>query len=341
MIRGRPRKLLSRILWIDPEPAEEPEAPAKAAPALAGQTSAPVRNRAARAGADAEPPANSKDIYTDHFGLDARPFALTPDPDFLFWPQGHRRAYTMLEYGVSTHAPITLITGEVGAGKTTLLLHLLRSLGSDVRVGLVSNPNGSRAELLRWVLMSLEQPAGIDESYVDLFSRFQAFVINEYANGRRVVLIFDEAQNLSAEALEELRMFININSGKDEVLQLVLIGQPELRALVSRPNMRQFAQRVAASYHLSAMDLKTVRGYIPHRLKVAGCEKRVFTAPAITMIYNLTNGVPRLVNQLCDLAMVYAFTKGKKLVTPAILQQVLNDGVFFSATAASETSETL
>jgi general secretion pathway protein A len=330
MIRGRPRKLLSRILWIDPEPAEEPEVPAKAAPAPAAQSPAPVRNRPARAGAEAEPPANSKDIYTDHFGLDARPFALTPDPDFLFWPQGHRRAYTMLEYGVSTHAPITLITGEVGAGKTTLLLHLLRSLGSDVLVGLVSNPNGSRAELLRWVLMSLEQPAGIDESYVDLFSRFQTFVINEYANGRRVVLIFDEAQNLSAEALEELRMFININSGKDEVLQLVLIGQPELRDLVSRPDMRQFAQRIAASYHLSAMDLKSVRAYIPHRLARAGCEKKIFSPSAVKLIHDVTGGVPRLVNQLCDLSLVYAFSKGRRLVGTQIVQQVLDDGVFFA-----------
>ncbi len=366
MTRSRSRKLLSRILWFDPDAGNAvdsaPKVPEKVQDSVpdiptyqdyrtaptpppsftesATRVAAPT-SRKSRDPALVAPVVRSPDLYTEHFGLNVRPFALTPDPDFLYWPPGHQRAYTMLEYGVRAHSPITLITGDVGAGKTTLLLYLVRSLGTELKVGLVSNPHGSRAELLRWVLHALEQPAEIEESYVDLFSRFQSFLLSEYAAGRSVVLIFDEAQNLSAEALEELRMFININSGKDEVLQLVLIGQPELRALVSRPDMRQFAQRVAASYHLSAMDLKTVRGYIPHRLKVAGCEKRVFTAPAITKIYELTKGVPRLVNQLCDLAMVYAFTKGKHVVTPAILQQVLDDGVFFSAYAASETSETL
>lgn len=337
MIRGRPRKLLSRILWIDPEPADAPEPVAKVEPPPPASPSPRSRSRA---NPERDAPSGAKDIYTEHFGLHARPFALTPDPDFLFWPLAHRRAYTMLEYGVSTHAPITLITGEVGAGKTTLLLHLLRSLGSDVRVGLVSNPNGSRSELLRWVLMSLEQPAGIDESYVDLFSRFQAFVISEYAQGRRVVLIFDEAQNLSAEALEELRMFININSGKDEVLQLVLIGQPELRDLVSRPDMRQFAQRIAASYHLSAMDLKSVRAYIPHRLGRAGTDQKIFSPSAVKLIFDVTGGVPRLVNQLCDLSLVYAFSKGRRAVGTQIVQQVLDDGVFFAVHSAPRKEET-
>ena len=343
--------MLSRILWFDPEagsaadsapPLPDPVLQAEQDPRSyelpetveAPPTRAPTRVRTRLL---SEPPATrTQEIYTEHFGLSARPFALTPDPDFLYWPQSHQRAYTMLEYGVRANAPITLITGDVGAGKTTLLLHLVRSLGSEMTVGLISNPHGSRAELLRWVLHALEQPAELDESYVDLFSRFQNFLLSEYAAGRSVVLIFDEAQNLTAEALEELRMFININSGKDEVLQLVLIGQPELRDLVSRREMRQFAQRVAASYHLTAMDLKTVRGYIPHRLKVAGSEKRIFSAPAVKLIYDVTRGVPRLVNQLCDLAMVYAFTKGKQVVSAQTVQQVIDDGVFFSANAAMQ-----
>lgn len=273
---------------------------------------------------------SSPDIYTEHFGLTRRPFALAPDPEFLFWPPAHKRAYTMLEYGVMTHSPITVITGEVGAGKTTLLLHLLRSLGPEVSVGLISNPNGSRAELLRWVLMALDQPAVPDETYVDLFSRFQTYLITEYAAGRRVVLIFDEAQNLTREALEELRMFTNINSGQDELLQLVLVGQPELRSVISRPDMRQFAQRVSASFHLTEMDLHTVRAYIPHRLKVAGREQRVFSAAAVTLIYQMTGGVPRLVNQLCDLSMVYAYTRGNQIVSERTVHQVLDDGVLFA-----------
>jgi len=275
-------------------------------------------------------PSVSPNIYTEHFGLKTRPFALAPDPRFLFWPPAHRRAYTMLEYGVMTHSPITLITGDIGAGKTTLLLHLMNSLGRDVCIGLISNPNGARSELLRWVLMALDQPVGPDQSYVDLFSRFQSFLISEYASGRRVVLIFDEAQNLSIEALEELRMFTNINSGKDELLQLVLVGQPELRETIAQPTMRQFAQRIASHCHLTAMDQRTVRAYVLHRMMVAGRESKVFSTPAVNLIHARTEGVPRLVNQLCDLSLVYAFSKGRQTVTVATVQQVLDDGAYFS-----------
>ncbi len=269
------------------------------------------------------------DIYTVHFGLRERPFSLVPDPDFLFWSPHHKRAFTMLEYGILTRAPITLITGEVGAGKTTLLHQLLKSVGADVRIGLISNAHGSRGELLRWVLLALNQPAAPEASYVDLFGQFQTYLIAEYAMGRRVILIFDEAQNLSRESLEELRMFTNINSNKDELLQLVLVGQPELRQMVLRPDMSQFAQRVAASYHLVAMDRMMVRAYITHRLQVAGAVDQIFNDAATDLVHEVTRGVPRLVNQLCDLSMVYAFTNTQRHVDRPLVQQVLNDGVFF------------
>lgn len=272
------------------------------------------------------------DIYTEHFGLTQRPFSLVPDPEFLFWSPAHRRAFAILEYGLVTHAPITLITGEVGAGKTTLLHHLLKKVGSDVTVGMITNPpGGERGELLRWVLGSLSQPTSANAGYVDLFHQFQRFLIEEYGRGRHTVLIFDEAQNLTREALEELRMFTNINSNKDELLQLVLVGQPELRAIVRRPDLTQFAQRVSAAFHLPAMDEATVDGYINHRLRVAGAPARIFGIKASALVHRETGGVPRLVNQLCDLAMVYAFTASRKRVTVKILQQVLEDGVFFAS----------
>ena len=274
------------------------------------------------------------DIYTSFFGLTERPFSLVPDPGFLFWTPQHRRAFTMLEYGLLTRAPITLITGEVGAGKTTLLHHLLRSVGDDVRVGLVSNAQGGRGELLRWVLLSLGLPAPADATYVDLFGRFQEHLIAEYAQGRRVILIFDEAQNLGREALEELRMFTNINSGKDELLQLVLVGQPELRDLVRGPGMSQFAQRVVSSFHLPAMEPAQVRDYIGHRLLVAGATAPIFSQAAAELVHEASRGVPRLVNQLSDLAMVYAFTKSERSVSRLTVQQVLDDGVFFGGGAA-------
>jgi type II secretory pathway predicted ATPase ExeA len=283
----------------------------------------------------------SPNIYTSHFGLSERPFSLVPDPDFLFWSTEHQRAYTMLEYGIITRAPITLITGEVGTGKTTLLHHLLKVVDSNVRIGLVSNAHGSRGELLRWVMMSLDQPAPHDATYVDLFAAFQSYVIEEYAKGSRVILIFDEAQNLSRESLEELRMFTNINSNKDELLQLVLVGQPELRDIIRQPNMSQFAQRVAASFHLKAMDSRTVRRYIVHRMQIAEAKRNPFTPAAMDLIYKATGGVPRLVNQLCDLALVYAFTKGRKRIMESTIQRVLDDGVFFGPQETGKGEGTL
>lgn len=269
------------------------------------------------------------DIYTKFYGLSERPFSLVPDPDFLYWSGPHKRAYAMLEYGIVTRAPITLITGEVGAGKTTLLHHLLKSMDDSVRIGMIANAHGDRGELLRWVLLALGQEARSDETYVDLFGRFQTYLIDQYAANRRVILIFDEAQTLSRESLEELRMFTNINANKDELLQLILVGQPELRDLVRRPDLRQFAQRVSSAFHLPAMDIRTVRNYISHRMSKAGATSEIFHMTARDLIFEASGGVPRLVNQLCDLALVYSFTKGNKTVTRLTVQQVLDDGVFF------------
>jgi len=269
-------------------------------------------------------------IYTAHFGLKERPFSLVPDPDFLFWSDQHRRAFAMLEYGLLAHAPITLITGDVGAGKTTLLHQLLRTLEENVRVGLISNAHGDRGELLRWVLLALDQPPVAGATYVELFGQLQTYLIAEYAAGRRVILIFDEAQNLSRESLEELRMFTNINSGKDELLQLVLIGQPELRETVSRPDMSQFAQRVVSSFHLTAMSPEMVAAYVAHRMTVAGATRDVFADDAIGLIAEAAAGVPRLVNKLCDLALVYAFAGDLYRVDRALVQMILDEGVFFS-----------
>lgn len=268
-----------------------------------------------------------------------RPFSLVPDPGFLFWSDSHQRAFTMLEYGILTRAPITLITGEVGSGKTTLVHQLLKSVGEDVKIGLISNAHGDRGELLRWVLMALDQPAPAGGTYVDLFAAFQAYLIDQYAMGRRVILIFDEAQNLSTESLEELRMFTNINSNKDELLQLVLVGQPELLDMIRRPEMRQFAQRVASSFHLNAMDARTVRKYVGHRLAVAGAKRNLFSRAATDLVYEATGGVPRLVNQLCDLSMVYAFTRGNKSIIGHTVQKVLDDGAFFAARQPEQGSD--
>lgn len=277
---------------------------------------------------------SAPDIYTSHFGLSERPFTLVPDPGYLFWSPAHRDAYAMLEYGVVTRAPITLMTGGIGVGKTTLVNKLVASLGDDITVGLVSSAARGRSQLLRWILQALGQPlpevsAGGEE--VALFDAFQAFLIAEYAQGRRVVLIQDEAQNLALDALEELRMLTNINSGKDELLQLVLVGQPELRAMIARTEMRQLAQRVAVSTHVPALDRAGVRAYIAHRMAVASARDNTFSDAAADLIRDATQGVPRLVNQLCDLALIYAYSASRSRVKRDIVLQVLDDGAYFAA----------
>ena len=264
-------------------------------------------------------------IYTEYFGLAERPFTLLPDPDFLYWSEAHSRAYAMLEYGMLTFAPITVITGEIGAGKTTLIRHLLRSLPEEFTVGLISNAQGNRGELLHWVLMALGVPTDTNATYVQLFAQFQDFLIEEYASGRRTMLIFDEAQNLSVETLEELRMFSNINADKDELIQLVLVGQPELRATISQPGLAQFAQRVSAEYHIPGMSAGTVIGYIAHRLQVAGASREIFTPAACECVHLASRGIPRLVNQICDYALVYAFTDGLEKVDASVIEQVVTD----------------
>lgn len=273
---------------------------------------------------------NILDIYTDFFGLSARPFAIAPDPELLYWSSAHKRAYSLLEYGIITRAPITLITGEVGTGKTTLIQQLLRTAGEDVTFALVSNAQGGRDELLRWVLLALGQPTEPSDSYVDLFARFEEHLVAEYAAGRRVVLIFDEAQNLTPESLEDLRMFTNINSGTDELLQVVLVGLPELREMVLRPALRAIAQRVTVAFHIPAMDAATTAAYVGHRLETVGGTAAIFDEGAIDLIFDHARGVPRLINQLCDFAMVYAFSKGNPEVDRLTVQQVIRDGVFFS-----------
>ncbi|WP_136443979.1 ExeA family protein [Pacificoceanicola onchidii] len=274
---------------------------------------------------------NNLQLYLNHFGLQSRPFSLTPDPDYLYWTPAHKRAWTLLEYGLLTCAPITLITGEVGAGKTTLLRHFLNSADPLLSIGLVANAHGARGELLQWVLQALGIEITEGEGYVAQFDRLQQFLISEYAAGRRVVLVFDEAQNLTRESLEELRMLTNINSGSDELMQLVLAGQPELRDMVRRPDMAQFAQRVAVSFHLGPMTADEIRGYIAHRVEVAGGKSDLFTDAAVALIYRMTDGVPRLVNQLAELSLLYAFGGSEETVGEKSVQAVLDDGVFFGA----------
>ena len=279
-------------------------------------------------------------LYTSFFGLKERPFTLVPDPGFLYWSQQHKRAFSVLEYGIMSGAPITLITGEIGAGKTTLLQELLPRIEDDVTIGLISNAQGDRGELIQWILNALQIEIDPSASYVQMFQILQDFLLAEYAKSRRVILIFDEAQNLSIEGLEEMRMLTNINSNKDVLVQLILVGQPELRAMVQAPEMRQLAQRVAASFHLGKMSPETVTSYIRHRLRTAGGSGEEFTANACAIIHSKTGGVPRLVNQLCDFAMLYAWSAEEKTIDAGTVHQVLDDEVYFGGISTTQEEMT-
>ena len=271
------------------------------------------------------------EFYLSYFGLNQRPFTLLPDPEFLYWSEQHRRGYAVLEYGIMSRAPITILTGEIGAGKTTLLHKLLSQVESGVSIGLISNAQGNRGEILQWVLNALEVPFDPGATYVQNFQRLQDFLVDEYAQGRRVILVFDEAQNVSVEGLEELRMLTNINSNKDELIQLILVGQPELRDMIRDPRMNQLAQRVAASFHLNRMDREGTRDYIRHRMQTAGGTGQEFLHDATDLIYEATDGVPRLINQLCDFGLLYSWTDDSREVNRECIQSVLDDGTFFWA----------
>jgi general secretion pathway protein A len=263
-------------------------------------------------------------MYEAFYGFTEKPFNLLPDPAFLYLGDKHSIAYSMLEYGLVNQAGFTVITGEVGSGKTTLIRHLLDQMHDDVTVGLVSNTHREMGELLQWVLLAFGQEYR-EANRVALFDSFTQFLIDQYAQNRRTVLIIDEAQNLHPQVLEELRMLSNVNADKDQVLQLILVGQPQLLGLLKRPELLQFRQRVSVDYHLSALDETEVHSYVLHRTRHAGRERAVFTKDAVNLIYRASKGIPRIINVICDTALVYGFADNKRRIGPELVKSVLDD----------------
>jgi general secretion pathway protein A len=263
-------------------------------------------------------------MYQKYFHFSSMPFAMNPDPGFLYPSSQHAAALTMLEYAVESQAPFCLLTGEIGSGKTTLLRHFLRSLSDKITVGLISNTHGQFRSIHPWALSSLGI-APHDDSDIALYEALIDFFVHEYRKGRRTLMVVDEAHNLTASILEELRLLSNVNSEKDLALQVLLIGQPELRTKLEQPELEQFAQRVSVDFHLGPLTLEDARAYIRHRLTVAGGDSSLFHAEAISFIHGHTAGVPRLINQLCDLALVYAFAEQQRTINVQLLQHVLQD----------------
>ena len=263
-------------------------------------------------------------MYKTFYGLREKPFSLFPDPSFLYLGRPHSMAYAVLEYGVLSQAGFTVITGEVGCGKTTLIRHLLNQLDSNVTVGLIANTGNVSGDLLRWILLAFRQGYKNKEA-VELHEVFEDFLIAEYAAGRRTVLLVDEAQNLTVQTLEELRMLSNINADKSLLLQIVLVGQPQLKEKLERPELQQFAQRITASYHLGALSEAETIAYIGHRLAYAGATHILFTPEAGIAVHAHSHGVPRLINVICDTALVYGYAEASPEIGQAIVSAVVKD----------------
>jgi type II secretory pathway predicted ATPase ExeA len=252
-------------------------------------------------------------VYESFYGLREKPFSIQPDPDFLYMGKRHSLAYTMLEYAIHNRAGFTVICGEIGCGKTTLIRRLLNT-----------NTHPDLADLTEWIMLAFGQPyEGL--SPIARYDAFQRFLISEYSQNRRVVLIVDEAQNVNPAAMESLRMLSNINADKDQLLQVVLVGQPQLRTLLQRPELQQFAQRVAADFYISPLNSVEVGDYIDHRLKVAGRERQLFTPLATSKIARAAHGIPRSINILCDTALVYGFAAEARLIDVHLIDEVLQD----------------
>jgi len=274
-------------------------------------------------------------MYESFFGLREKPFSLLPDPGFLYLGEAHANACTVLEYGLLHQAGVSVVSGEVGCGKTTLIRHLLGTLADDVTVGLITHTHSDFGDLLQWVLLAF----GLDyrgKQAIECYQTFVDFLLAEYAAGRRTVLIVDEAQNMSAQALEQLRMLSNVNSEKDQLLQLILVGQPELRATLGRAELRQFAQRVAVHFHLDPLGAEDTGHYVAHRLRVAGGDPAIIAAGAREAVYRHSGGVPRLINLLCDTALVYAYGARTRAVGAATIDEVVRDRVGPALAPAAE-----
>jgi general secretion pathway protein A len=262
-------------------------------------------------------------MYEAFYGLREKPFSILPDPDMIYWGRNHLLAFAMLEFGIKNSAGFTVITGEIGSGKTTLLRYLLRRLNPGIAVALISNTPQGPDGLLRWIMMSLNQP--YDDSGPALFQRFQEFLDQEYLKGSRTVLIIDEAQNLGMQALEELRMLTNVNVDKRLLLQIILVGQPQLKDMLRTPQLLQFAQRVSSDFHIRPLSTPDVTNYINHRLAAVGSPFQLFSPEACKMIAEASLGIPRTINILCDTALVYGFATSSEEIGPDLVLQVLQN----------------
>lgn len=268
-------------------------------------------------------------MYESHFGLTAKPFSIVPNPEILFLSKNHANALTYLEYGLSEKVGFILLTGEIGAGKTTLIRHILNKIESHMEIAVIFNTNFTSDQLLGRILSEFEITCDSTEKEVHLELLYQ-FLIDRYARGRHVLLIVDEAQNLTDEALEDIRMLSNLQTDDRILLQIMLVGQPELKHRLNTPDFDQLAQRIAVNYHITPLEEDQTRLYIAYRIEKAGGSPELFTPEAIKKIYQHAKGIPRTINLMCDTALVYGFADGLPRIPAEVIDKVVKDKVCMS-----------
>ena len=280
-------------------------------------------------------------MYKEYFGLKEEPFSIAPDPQFLYMSGRHREALAHLIYGMKADSGFVLLTGEVGTGKTTVCRCLLGQIPDDSEIAFILNPKLSVVELLATICDELEIDYPVNNNSVKVFiDRINLYLLKAHSEGKRTVLIIDEAQNLSIDVLEQIRLLTNLETDKRKLLQVVMLGQPELNRLLNQPELRQLSQRVTARYHLEPLSRDELEGYLTHRLAVAGVDRPLFPAKTIAKLYSLTGGVPRLINLLCDRALLGAYVKGENTVSPILLGEAASE-VFGKKSQTCESSNRL
>ncbi len=265
-------------------------------------------------------------MYESFYRLKAKPFALLPDSSFLYQGSEHQAAFSLLEYGILSEAPFMVLTGDPGVGKTSLLQKLMAEHGTRHKIGLVTNARYDIEQLLPWILLSL----GLSTKRLDpieAYHLFSEFLSQESKRSRRVILVIDEAQSLGAELLEELRLLSNMNDGRTLKLQIILSGQPDLYTLLQRIDMTQFAQRIVVDYHLKPLSETDTANFIRHRLQVAGGRPALFTDQACVLVHRLSQGNPRLINQVADITLTYGYAEQASSITAKLVAQAALDRI--------------
>jgi general secretion pathway protein A len=265
-------------------------------------------------------------MYRKYFGLKETPFSIAPDPRYLYMSDQHREALAHLLYGVESDGGFVLLTGEVGTGKTTVCRCLLEQMPANCDVAFIFNPKLTVRELLSTICDELRikypQGTGSIKVFIDLIN---AYLLDAHAKGRKAVLIIDEAQRLSLEVLEQIRLLTNLETNQRKLLQVILLGQPELKAMLARPNLRQLSQRIIARYHLGPLSKREMGAYVSHRLAIAGLNGQVFPDSTLAELYRLSGGIPRLINVLCDRALLGTYAQGRRSVNKWTLKRAARE----------------